>query len=53
VAVLPARGDGCRDGIVSQVWSQAAPAGQDGINAVDRAFPMDENFDDFTVRTGT
>ena len=35
--------------IVETIWQQAAPLGQDGILAVDRAFALDEYFDDFTL----
>jgi hypothetical protein len=38
------------DSIVSDVWEEAAAHGVQGINAVDSAFPMDDHFDDFTVR---
>ncbi len=38
------------DGIVSSVWDKAAAPGAQGINAVDQAFPLDDNFDDFTVK---
>ena len=38
------------DSIVSDIWEKAAAHGQQGINAVDSAFPMDDHFADFTVR---
>lgn len=38
------------DQIVSQVWDEAATPGKQGIHAVDAVFPLDDNFDTFTVR---
>ncbi|MEO8457242.1 MAG: DUF6055 domain-containing protein [Chloroflexota bacterium] len=38
------------DQIVSQVWDKARATGKNGINAVDQVFPLNDNFDDFTVR---
>lgn len=38
------------DQIVSQVWDEAAAPGKQGINAVDAVFPLEDNFDTFTVR---
>lgn len=38
------------DGIVTTIWQEAAPKGEDGAVAVDKAFAWDEHFDDFSVR---
>ncbi|HSP54183.1 MAG TPA: dockerin type I domain-containing protein [Dehalococcoidia bacterium] len=38
------------DGIVSSVWDKAKSPGAQGINAVDQAFSLDDNFAPFTVK---
>jgi hypothetical protein len=38
------------DGIVKKVWDKAKTAGANGINAVNEAYPLEDNFEDFAVR---
>ena len=38
------------DGIVKSIWNNARPAGPQGIDAVNTAFNLDANFDQFTVQ---
>jgi hypothetical protein len=38
------------DGVVTDVWKAAAADGVQGEKAVDKAFPFDSNFADFSVR---